>query len=121
MTVLALYSMYTVVIVDMEGLISNVVDESELQELVGSSVLTIPKADPTTGSTTNLHLIPNGFGEDLSAEALIRGSLAQNATHAVSSQNIISFAELIRYELQEKQRLIDKLLDESNEKTSVCP
>jgi hypothetical protein len=101
-------------------------DVSQDRELVGSSVLTAPAYDSNSsnnkspGGTPINPIIPvEGFGEDLSVGKLLKNSFSKDSHATITSQNVISFADMVKCELQDKQKMIDGLLDEVKEKGSV--
>ncbi len=96
------------------------VDGSGDKELVGSSVLT--SAPSTIGDRGDIKnsipsAFPKSFGEDLSIASLVKNS--GGTTHSVTSQNVIAFADLVKCELQDKQKLIELLMKEVKDKADV--
>ncbi len=97
------------------------VDGSGDKELVGSSVLTsAPSNKGSEGDIQNSipSVLPKSFGEDLSIASLIKNS-GGGTTHSVTSQNVIAFADLVKCELQDKQKLIELLMKEVKDKADV--
>ncbi len=110
----------------------NVVTEESAQpnELPGSSVLSVPlQVEPqqVTAPPAYGELPPapaeseSSFGENLDPKQILRQKIAQSGDSARSHELVTnnSFAEIVRAELVEKQKLVERLMEDVRVRTEV--